>query len=780
MSFAETGRFHVSQLKPGQDDSAALEQARRDSEQIFERLLDSSNDAVVAMDAAGLTMGWNRSAEAMFGWKASEVLGRRLSDFLIPPEHRDAHEVGRRRVLSGGESKVLNRRIEMEAMRADGTRVPIELSIWPVHLETQMVFGAFVRDITARKQTQAALQRSEQRLRHVLDHVDVGILVVQGGKIVFSNPRTEALTGRTATEIRDTPFTEFIHVDDREMVMSNYAKRIRGEQLDRRYSFRIAHRAGHTVWVDLSAVVIDWDGAPATLSFVADITDRKMLEDQLTRSLSERETILQNSIVGIAFLDPAGRMRWANRALVDMFGAGDEDHVGLSLERFYADREEYLRIGAASKDAILGGRPFETELSMRRAGGQAFWAYLSGRAVNPGDLNQGTVWVIMDISARKALEEELQLSNRRHQLVVNNVGEGMTVVQDGRFVFVNPAFERLTGYRGEELIGSPFDRLVHPEDLTIILSNRQQRLAGDSYSQKFDFRVLCKDGREVWMQVSAALVDWDGKPATLSFLSDISHRKQAEADILSSLERQKELNLLKSRFVSMTSHEFRTPLAAILSSAELLRHYSDRMPASERQELLESIEKAVGRMTAMLDDVLLLGKVEAEKLEFAPHAVELSALCGAVIAEAESLRKSEKAPRLVLRWEPSLVAAPLSLLLDEKLLRRVLGNLLANAIKYSPNGGAVTLAAARAQDKLVLKVEDQGMGMPKEDLARLFESFYRASNVGNISGTGLGLAIVKHAVTVHQGDITVESELGRGTTFTVRLPFMPIEGTHQP
>lgn len=776
MSFSETGRFHISQLKPGQDSLAQQEQARRDSEQMFARLLDSSNDAVVAMDEAGLTMGWNRSAESMFGWKASEVIGRRLSEFLIPPEHRAAHEAGRLRILAGGESKVLNRRIELEAMRADGSRVPIELSIWPVELQSRTVFGAFVRDITLRKQNQAALQRSEQRLRHVLDHVDVGILVVQGGKVVFANPRTEHLTGRSAEDIQAAPFTDFIHPEDRALVLSNYAKRIRGEQLDRRYSFRVVNRSGHVVWVDLSAVLIDWDGAPATLSFIADITDRKMLEDQLTQSLAERETILQNSIVGIAFLDPQGRMRWANRALVDMFGAGQGSHVGQSLERFYPDREAYLRVGAASKSAILGGEPFETELAMRRADGQAFWAYLSGRAVNPRDLGQGTVWVIMNISARKALEEELRLSNQRHQLVVNNVGEGITVVQDGQFVFVNPAFERLSGYRGEELIGSAFDRLVDPDDLKLILSNREQRLAGDSYEHKFDFRVVCKDGSEVWVQVSAVLVDWEGRPATLSFLSDISHRKKAEAEILESLERQKELNLLKSRFVSMTSHEFRTPLAAILSSAELLRHYSARLPESERLELLTTIERAVGRMTAMLDDVLLLGKAEAEKLEFSPQAVDLPALCKAVISEARSLCKDERAPTLELCWQDGEPDS-LHLQLDEKLLRKVLGNLLANAIKYSPNGGTVTLTVARESDHLVLCVQDQGMGMPKADLARLFESFYRASNVGNISGTGLGLAIVKQAVNVHQGEIAVESELGQGTTFTVRLPYMPVDAT---
>ena len=605
-----------------------------ENDSIFRQLLESSNDAVVTMSEDGCLASWNPGAAKMFGWTAAEAVGKRLSELIIPPAMRERHEAGRQRILDGGEPKIMNRQVEMSAMRMDGREIPVELSVWPIKLEKRTLFGAFIRDISKRHFAQAALRNSEQRLQHVIDNVSEGILVVQDARIVFANPRTEHLVGRSLEQMRAQPFTESIHPDDRAVVADHYARRLRGEFVEPKYAFRVNSQSGGTRWVELSAVMIEWEGRSATLSFITDITERKRLQDSLTQSLSERETILQNSIVGIAFLNPHGRVHWANRVIMQMFRGKEIDYIGHSLEQYYLSREEYIRVGAAVLASVGKGQFFETEMQMRRADDSRFWAYLSGRAVNAGDLSQGTVWVVMDITARKQLEENLRLSKVQYQTVVDNVTEGMTVVQDGKFIFANPAFLNLLGYTGEEIIGSDFTPVVYHEDLAFIMRNRERRLQGEVFESRYDFRVVHKDGTPIWVQVSAVLVDWHGSPATLSFIADITRRKQAEEDIRLSLEKQKELNLLKSRFVAMTSHEFRTPLATILSSAELLKYYSDKMRAEERVELIDSIETAVRRMTQMLDDVLLIGKVEAERLEFNPRPVTLDVLCRTIRDEA--------------------------------------------------------------------------------------------------------------------------------------------------
>ncbi len=233
------------------------------------------------------------------------------------------------------------------------------------------------------------------------------------------------------------------------------------------------------------------------------------------------------------------------------------------------------------------------------------------------------------------------------------------------------------------------------------------------------------------------------------------------------LEREQELSALKSRFISMTSHEFRTPLTTILSSAEMLEHYSHKWPEARKLEHLRRIQRAVKQMTALLDDVLMISRAEAGRLTFAPAPLDLAALCGDLAEAFQFQAGARHAVNLRIVGECANVS------LDERLVRHILGNVLSNAVKYSPQGGEVAFEVTCAGGQALFRVQDHGIGIPLADQARLFESFHRASNVGAISGTGLGLSIVKRAVEAHGGAITVESQVGVGTAVTVTLPIDP-------
>jgi signal transduction histidine kinase len=221
----------------------------------------------------------------------------------------------------------------------------------------------------------------------------------------------------------------------------------------------------------------------------------------------------------------------------------------------------------------------------------------------------------------------------------------------------------------------------------------------------------------------------------------------------------------------MTSHEFRTPLAAIFSSAQLLRRYGTRLQEPEREDLYSSVEAGVKRMTAMLDNLLEFGRAQTGRLEFVPRTLDLRTLCEDIVEEQQRAQQSAGSaqPVIELHWRLTGRTAHV----DENLVRRILGNLLSNAVKYSPAGGRVRLAVTRTDASLRLVVEDDGIGIPAEDLPRLFGTFHRARNVGAIAGTGLGLAIVKRAVECHGGIIEVESTPGRGSLFSVALPLAP-------
>lgn len=239
---------------------------------------------------------------------------------------------------------------------------------------------------------------------------------------------------------------------------------------------------------------------------------------------------------------------------------------------------------------------------------------------------------------------------------------------------------------------------------------------------------------------------------------------ESREEALRSLARERELRELKSDFVSLVSHEFRTPLEIIMSSADNLIRYHDRLPAEKRGELLTTINKSVRRMSGMMEEVLVLGRLETEGMTFKPRPFDFSAFCRRVRDEIESATNGRCPIHLELDAPAEHANG------DESVVRHIFTNLLSNAVKYSAENARVDFVARRAGDMAEFRVIDRGCGIPGADQKRLFQAFHRGSNVRQIPGTGLGLLIVRRCVDLHRGSIACESEEGRGTTFTVRLP----------
>lgn len=236
------------------------------------------------------------------------------------------------------------------------------------------------------------------------------------------------------------------------------------------------------------------------------------------------------------------------------------------------------------------------------------------------------------------------------------------------------------------------------------------------------------------------------------------------------MEKEKAVVETRHRFISMVSHEFRTPLSIILSSKEMLQYYADRMDAEAKENHYSKISEQVSFMADMLNDVMMISKAQAKLLEFNPAPINLVDFLESAIQHAEH----QIGTRLhAFQFINSLPVG--SYLLDEKLLKHIVYNLLSNAIKYSPAGGLIRIEVRALSEQLELKISDPGIGIPEDHLPHLFETFQRAENVGQIQGTGLGLAIVKSGVEAHGGSIAVNSIPRQGTTFTVQLPLKPAE-----
>jgi PAS domain S-box-containing protein len=315
-------------------------------------------------------------------------------------------------------------------------------------------------------------------------------------------------------------------------------------------------------------------------------------------------------------------------------------------------------------------------------------------------------------------------------------------------------------------------QMVHPDDLPRVRQALANCLNGGESEYVAEHRVKTLAGGWVWSLSRGRVVERDAAGRALRMTGvnvDIDDRKRAEAELLTAVQREKELSEMKSKFVSTASHEFRTPLATTLSSAELLEHYSESLSPAEKLNLLQTIQSSAKRMSEMIDDVLTLGRAESGVLKLNPSSLNLSELCNKVVSEFRIAQGKQHVITLDDRFDRA------EAYMDERLLRHILNNLLSNAVKYSPPGSEVTLSLARREDQAAIEIQDRGIGIPEEDQPRMFESFHRASNVENRPGTGLGLAIVKKAVELHGGEISLTSAVGSGTRFTVMLPLRPVK-----
>lgn len=364
-----------------------------------------------------------------------------------------------------------------------------------------------------------------------------------------------------------------------------------------------------------------------------------------------------------------------------------------------------------------------------------------------------------------AANARLQESEERFSRAFRNTPALLTLMglPEGRLLEVNAAFLGACGLREAEVIGRRVAELGIWVD-TFEPEGFLRELLDRGCVRAYETRVRNREGREEVVLLSAEKLELGGRACALCHGVVVTERKRAERELVRALAQERELSELKGRFVAMVSHEFRTPLGVITSSAEILGVYHDRLDAEERASNLEDITEATRHMTRMMDDVLLIGRAEAGRLECRSAPLDLAGLIRRVLAEQVSA--TGKGNRVLLDLPSGLPLARG----DESLVRHILANLVSNAVKYSPDGAPVVVRLRERGGVAFLRVRDRGIGIPEEDQRHLFEAFHRGRNVGVTPGTGLGMSIVRHCVAAHGGVLRFHSREGAGSCFRVMLP----------
>ncbi|OKH35879.1 hypothetical protein NIES2119_19265 [[Phormidium ambiguum] IAM M-71] len=362
-----------------------------------------------------------------------------------------------------------------------------------------------------------------------------------------------------------------------------------------------------------------------------------------------------------------------------------------------------------------------------------------------------------------------QQSEEKFRQIADNINEIFLIsdLELEEVLYVNQAYEKIWKKTCQSLYANPRSFLdnICPDDRERVIDNIKLNSKKES---DIEYRIVLPDGSIRWLwERHFPVKNAQGEVYRRACVTqDITERKQGE-EVRRTLAKEREINDLKLRFFSMASHEFRTPLSTILVSAQLLENSSKEWTEEKKLKNLHRIKSAAKLMTQLLTDILTLTRAESGNLEFNPQPLDLEKFCNSVVEEIQVSYNAKQNIFFVSQCQNKIVY------MDEKLLHSIFTNLLSNAIKYSQENSDIHFILRYEGENAVFQIKDRGIGIIPEDKQQLYDFFYRGQNVGDAPGTGLGLVIVKKCVDLHGGNITVESEVQIGTTFTVTIPLNP-------
>ena len=514
------------------------------------------------------------------------------------------------------------------------------------------------------------------------------------------------------------------------------------------------------------------------------------------------KALFEYAAEGILVLETHQHILVANPSCASIFGYTAEELAGMPLDHLLPDRYRH-RHGQHVKGyfAHPATRPMGkcSELVGLRKDGIEVPVEISLSHVKLGERELSLAFII-DTTHRKKIEQDLVESRNKLDAIIKKAVDGiLTINESGTVESLNPAAARLFGYLEEEVIGKNVNMLMPEPDhshhdgyIRRFIETGEARITGTGR----EVRGLRKDGTLFPFKLSVSEIQLGDRRIFTGIVHDLTQEKKAEAqlrkhsaeleqrvrartealalaiekleesqrDLQESLKKERELNELKSRFVSMASHEFRTPLSTILSSTSLIDKYNAPEHDDKRQKHIRRIKASVRNLTGILNDFLSVDKLEAGKIASNPSACDVVEIAAEVIEEMHPALKTGQTIQLSVTGERK------SVFLDPQLLKNILINLLSNAIKYSPEGKPIFLRIDILDGALRIEVEDQGIGIPEAEQSHMFERFFRAHNATNIQGTGLGLNIVKRYVDLMGGTLSFTSREHQGTTFRITFP----------
>lgn len=698
-------------------------------------------------------------------------------------------------------------------------------------LDLFVALGMHVSLAIQRAHLFAELQASNDRYDALLRSVQEVVFQTDGdGHWTYLNPAWERQSGYTIEDTLGRNWLELMHTDDRFKLALHFSRLIRRHETYFSMRARFVTSEGTDRWCELAGRLNYSDdgvylGAAGTATdsterFHAEQREREQrqlaealvanaaglssagnTDEALKGSIAHIQRVIPNfNALRVALID-LGMGHMVTYALPDFPAGIDTDVQAWELEEHHLPLLETSEAhpGARSVLNLTPGALNLPGLEWVRAvlvaplrSKDALMGYLYLDSIDPQAFNDSQAqWVqgfadqmgtalhnlrLRADTARHAQELELRVADRTEQFrqakeqvetILDTSSDPIALITTaGAILQANHALRQVFQLpASDEAHLPPLPALMEDGSARMLTAAVEAALGGEPQRHKLVARRA--DGTTFPVDVAIDPLPGSGGSARSAVFSlhDITEFQALEDSLRTALEQERRLVDLKSRFGLMVSHEFRTPLATIQTSADLLLNYLERLSAERRTEALDTISRQVRHLTTMLDDILAISKADTVGMDFDPVPTNLAELCQSIVDEVRWVDNGQHDLQFTIAED--VIARPA---VDRALLRRALMNLLSNAVKYSVENTVIEFSVRQQSDTIIMVIRDQGIGIPEAELPRLFESFFRASNVGIIPGTGLGLAIARRAIEAHDGEINVHSANGLGTTFTLYFP----------
>ena len=493
------------------------------------------------------------------------------------------------------------------------------------------------------------------------------------------------------------------------------------------------------------------------MGYGLDLTSIKSIESVLNKMT----IAVQDAMDGIAVINDEGRYVYVNEAHIKMFGySNDHDFIGKKWHMLYEKNEiDYLENKIFPLVNKVGRWAGETIAKLKD--GSPVYQEITLTSLADG----GVICICRDKTEEKKQKQIADIA----AIVADNTSSVIIITDPNlRIQWVNKAFSDVMEYSFEEVFGKDPTFLHGPETDSKAIKKIYKHLL-DKKSVSAEILNYSKNGRKYWMQVNVSpFYNVDGELVNfISVENDITQLKQAEDNIKNSLQKEKELNELKSQFVSIASHEIRTPLASIQSSSDLIRIFleNDQIPKDKVEKHIDKIESQITRLSTIMSNLLTVGRINLGKFDLHKNETDIENFVKNIINEYFAVTSDGRQVIFNVSGEKHKSH------IDKVLMSQVLINLISNAIKYSIGKPNPEVNLEYQSDNFTIEVKDKGIGIPAGQHKNIFNSFFRANNVENIQGTGLGLVIVKKFVEMHKGKISFTSTLGKGTSFKIKFPY---------